>query len=128
MVFQKVANFLIVDDSRIMRSMIKNCVSQIPQIEEVLFHDAANGVEAYMTLQTEDIDMILLDWNMPRLNGIELLKKLRSEKKFKRIPIIMITSEAAKYNIVEAVKEGVDDYIIKPFRESVLMNKIRKHI
>ncbi|MBI9100680.1 MAG: response regulator, partial [Spirochaetaceae bacterium] len=71
-----------------------------------------------------DIDILLVDWNMPQLNGLDLVKKLRSHNKYVKLPIIMITSEAAKYNVIEAVKAGVNDYLIKPIGDLALLRKI----
>jgi two-component system chemotaxis response regulator CheY len=69
---------------------------------------------------------MLLDWNMPQLNGLELVKKIRNDAKFSALPVIMITSEAAKYNVIEAVKAGVSDYLIKPVNEKSLMEKLKR--
>jgi two-component system chemotaxis response regulator CheY len=72
------------------------------------------------------VDLVLLDWNMPKLNGLELVKKLRAMEQFQNLPIIMITSEAAKYNVIEAIKEGVNDYLVKPVSERGLLAKIKR--
>lgn len=116
---------LVVDDSRIMRNIVKNCVSggQLPPSE---FMEAPDGRQALEIIERDPPDLLLLDWNMPNLNGIELVKMLRSKDRFKSLPIIMITSEAAKYNVIEAVKAGVNDYVIKPVSESFLIDKIKK--
>lgn len=116
---------LVVDDSRIMRNIVKNCVSggQLPSSE---FFEAADGKQALEIIEKEQLDLVLLDWNMPNLNGIELVKLLRGKERFKLLPIIMITSEAAKYNVIEAVKAGVNDYVIKPVSEAFLIDKIKK--
>jgi two-component system chemotaxis response regulator CheY len=116
---------LVVDDSRIMRNIVKNCVGggQLPPSE---FFEAADGRQALEIIEREQLDLVLLDWNMPNLNGIELVKMLRGREKYKLLPIIMITSEAAKYNVIEAVKAGVNDYVIKPVSENFLVEKIKK--
>ena len=113
---------LVVDDSRIMRNIVKNTVSslKIP----CQFLEADNGKNAYQLLQTNKVSLIFLDWNMPEMNGLEFLKKVRSMPDYANIPIIMVTSEAAKYNVSEAFQNGATDYIIKPVREKVLMEKI----
>ncbi len=117
-------NILVVDDSRIMRNIVKNSLTSSKRFQEVNFHEAGDGVEAFAILEKHKIQLLLLDWNMPRLNGLDLVKKLRADPRFDRLPIIMITSEAAKYNVIEAVKAGVNDYLIKPVSEKSLMEKI----
>ncbi|MBN1798924.1 MAG: response regulator [Spirochaetales bacterium] len=116
---------LVVDDSRIMRNIIKNTLQYLHQPDDE-YVDAADGVEALEILMHNHIDLLLLDWNMPRLNGLELVKKLRSMEQFVHLPIIMITSEAAKYNVIEAIKEGVNDYLVKPVTERGLLSKIKR--
>ena len=118
---------LVVDDSRIMRNIVKNTLKSMYNIEEG-FVEASNGEEAWSILQSSQIDLVLLDWNMPLLNGIDLLRRLRAIDKYKTLPIIMVTSEAAKYNVVEAVKAGINDYLIKPVTEKNLYEKVRKYL
>ncbi len=116
---------LVVDDSRIMRNIIKNTLQYMHQKEDE-YLEAADGVEALEILLHNHIDLLLLDWNMPRLNGLELVKKLRNIEQFVNLPIIMVTSEAAKYNVIEAIKEGVNDYLVKPVSERGLLSKIKR--
>jgi two-component system chemotaxis response regulator CheY len=113
---------LVVDDSRIMRNIVKNTFSslKIP----CQFLEAGNGKIAYNLLETNKVSLVFLDWNMPEMNGLEFLKKVRSMPDYANIPIIMVTSEAAKYNVSEAFQNGATDYIVKPVRENVLMQKI----
>ena len=113
---------LVVDDSRIMRNIVKNTFAtmKIP----CQFLEAENGKTAYQVLETNHIDLVLLDWNMPEMDGMEFLKKIRSMPNYKTLPIIMVTSESAKYNVVEALQNGATDYIIKPIREKVFMEKL----
>ena len=117
---------LVVDDSRIMRNIIKNSLLAIRRFADADYLDAADGAEALKILEQQTINLLLLDWNMPKLNGLELVKKLRAEQRYDRLPIIMITSEAAKYNVIEAVKAGVNDYLIKPVSERTLLEKIER--
>ena len=117
-------DILVVDDSRIMRNIVKNSLSQ-DKNQFFNFVEASNGADAFNILEREHIDLLLLDWNMPQLNGLDLVKKLRSNDKFTKLPIIMITSEAAKYNVIEAVKAGVNDYLIKPIADKDLIKKIK---
>ncbi len=116
---------LIVDDSRIMRNIVKNTLKALKFPEEI-FLEAQDGRQAWELLEAHDVNLLLLDWNMPMLNGIDLVKKLRSVAKFQKLPIIMITSEAAKYSVIEAVKAGVSDYLVKPVTEKGLEEKIRR--
>jgi two-component system chemotaxis response regulator CheY len=117
-------NVMVIDDSRIMRNIVKNIFAglKIP----CSYFEAEDGVQALKTLAAEKIDLILLDWNMPNLSGIEFLKKVRAMDQYKKIPVIMVTSEAARLNVVEAVKAGVTAYITKPITEKVFLDKISK--
>lgn len=117
---------LVVDDSRIMRNIIKNSLAQIPRFAGVDYLEAGDGTEAWRVLEAKAVDLLLLDWNMPLLNGIELVKRIRSDARFKALPIVMITSEAAKYNVIEAVKAGVNDYLVKPVSDRSLLEKIER--
>jgi two-component system chemotaxis response regulator CheY len=117
---------LVVDDSRIMRNIIKNSLTQIPRFSNVDILEAGDGTEAWRILESKAIDLLLLDWNMPLLNGIELVKRMRKDDRFKALPIVMITSEAAKYNVIEAVKAGVNDYLVKPVSDRSLLEKIER--
>ncbi len=116
---------LIVDDSRIMRNIVKNTLKSLRYPEDV-FLEAPDGQVAWQILEAQEITLLLVDWNMPTLNGLELVKKLRANAKHQKLPIIMITSEAAKYNVIEAVKAGVSDYLVKPVTEKGLEEKIRR--
>ncbi len=105
-------NVLVVDDSRIMRNIVKNTFSTLDV--PCVFYEAANGKEALSVLEKNDINLVFLDWNMPQLSGLGFLKEVRANKKYENLPIIMVTSEAAKYNVIEALKSGVTAYLIKP--------------
>jgi two-component system chemotaxis response regulator CheY len=115
---------MIVDDSRIMRNIVRNTFELLKIPSKYL--EATNGDEALKLLPTQQIDLILLDWNMPGLSGIDFLKKVRAMEQYKTIPIIMVTSEAAKLNVVEAIKSGVTAYITKPIDDKVFMDKMSK--
>jgi len=116
---------LIVDDSRIMRNIVKNTLKALHYPADI-FLEASDGNQAWEILSANEVDLLLLDWNMPALNGLDLVKKLRAVAKFQALPIIMITSEAAKYSVIEAVKAGVSDYLVKPVSEKGLEEKIRR--
>ncbi|MDR1030956.1 MAG: response regulator [Treponema sp.] len=120
----KMKTVLVVDDSRIMRNIVKNTFSlmKIP----CQFIEASNGQEALLQLQSHKINLVLLDWNMPQLSGIDFLKQARAQPEYAKLPIIMITSEAAKYNVIEALKAGATDYIIKPVNERNFRDKLAK--
>lgn len=119
-------NILVVDDSRIMRNIVKNTVTTHRLLKGSDFFEAGDGVGALDVLEHARIDLLLLDWNMPRLNGLDLVKELRQRKQYAKLPIVMITSEAAKYNVIEAVKAGVSDYLVKPVSEKALLDKIKR--
>lgn len=116
-------NILIVDDSRIIRNVVKNVLEEIGVSNENIF-DAPDGNVALEIVDKNPIDMLLVDWNMPNLNGLDLVRILRGRELYKKTPIIMITSEAARYNIMEAIKAGVTDYVVKPVSGVVLKKKL----
>jgi two-component system chemotaxis response regulator CheY len=107
-----------------MRNIVKNTFSELNIPCE--FIEAENGKEALMMLQSHRVHLILLDWNMPQLSGLDFLRKIRALPLYKDLPIIMITSEAAKYNVIEALKNGATDYIIKPVSERIFLEKLTK--
>ena len=113
---------MVVDDSRIMRNIVKNTfdLMKIP----VHYLEAGDGKQALDLLAGNKVDLILLDWNMPNLLGIDFLKLIKSKEEYKNIPVIMVTSEAAKFNVIEAVKAGVTAYITKPINDKVFMEKV----
>ncbi len=113
---------LVVDDSRLMRTMIKSALRNL-NIDGT-FIEASNGAEALHLLESNPIDLVLLDWNMPLLSGLDFLKKVREQDAYKTLPIVMITSEAARYNVVEAVKHGVTAYLVKPINQEAFEKTI----
>jgi len=115
---------MVVDDSRIMRNTVKGVFSGMGL--SCVYIEAADGEEALAQLSVFPVDIILLDWNMPRLSGIDFLKKVRAMDKYKSLPIIMVTSEAAKFNVIEALKNGATDYITKPISLDLFKAKIVK--
>ena len=96
-------------------------------INDADMFEAEDGAKALQIAESEDIDLFMVDWNMPRLDGLSLVKKLRTMDEYRETPIIMITSEAAKYNVVEAIKAGVTNYIVKPVKGDVIWEKIGKY-
>jgi two-component system chemotaxis response regulator CheY len=115
---------MVVDDSRIMRNTVKGVFAGLGVT--CTFVEANDGEEALMQLDMYPIDLVLLDWNMPKLSGIDFLKKVRSMDNYKTLPIIMVTSEAAKFNVIEALKNGATDYITKPINLDLFKEKITK--
>ena len=113
---------LVVDDSSTMRRNIKNTLQRLGH-EQIL--EAEHGVEAWGLLtQHADIDVLITDWNMPEMNGLELVKKVRAEAKYADMPIIMVTTEGGKAEVITALKAGVNNYIVKPFTPQVLKEKL----
>ena len=115
---------LVVDDSRIMRTIVKSHFSELRIPCNYL--EAEDGEKALDMLWKNPVDLILLDWNMPKLLGIEFLKKVRSMETYKNLPIIMVTSEKARYNVIEALKMGATDYIVKPINAKIFGEKVSK--
>ncbi|TAL37016.1 MAG: response regulator [Spirochaetes bacterium] len=118
---------LVVDDSQIMRNILKNVIHE-KRIKGGEILEAPNGQEAFLIMEDQTIDVLFVDWNMPELNGLELVKLLRERDKYKNLPILMVTAEAAKYNVMEAIKAGVTDYITKPITGPTLLKKIDKYL
>ena len=105
-----------------MRNIIKNIFTELKIPCEFL--EAPDGKQAIQILETNNVDLVFLDWNMPEMDGMEFLRKARSIPGCANLPIIMITSEAARYNVVEALQNGATDYIVKPVSEKVFKEKV----
>jgi len=116
---------LIVDDSRIQRNIIRSGLQERFGHNVKLF-EAGDGLAGEQMIETLIPDLVLMDWNMPNLNGLELVKRIRNHNVHKKMPIIMITSESARYNVIEAVKAGVNDYVVKPVSAPALIAKIER--
>ncbi len=118
----EILKILIVDDSSTMRRIIRNTLQRLGY-EDIL--EAEHGVEAWGKLDSNDTTGVLItDWNMPEMNGLDLVKKVRSDGRFKDLPIIMITTEGGKAEVITALKAGVNNYIVKPFTPQVLKEKL----
>jgi len=114
---------LVVDDSSTMRRIIVNTLARLGYKDVV---QGADGVEAWDAMQANpDIGVVITDWNMPNMNGLELVKKIRAEEKYVDIPIIMVTTEGGKAEVITALKAGVNNYIVKPFTPQVLKEKLQ---
>jgi len=118
---------LIIDDSGVMRRIHKNTLIENKIPEEALI-EAADGQEALQLASQNDITLFLVDWNMPKLDGLEFVERLRNTERYKTTPIIMVTSEAAKYNVIQAITAGVTDYVVKPIQGSILWDKVSNYI
>ena len=113
---------LVVDDSSTMRRIIKNTLARLGY-KDIL--EGADGVEGWNQMDSNpDIEMLITDWNMPEMNGLELVKKVRADARFKDVPIIMVTTEGGKGEVITALKAGVNNYIVKPFTPQVLKEKL----
>jgi len=114
---------LVVDDFATMRRIVKNILTQFGFKNIV---EADDGSTALEILKQDRIDLVVSDWNMPKMTGLELLKAVRSDPALASIPFIMVTAEAQQENIIQAVKAKVSQYIVKPFTAETLGEKINK--
>ena len=112
---------LVVDDFATMRQIVKRSLGALGYHNIV---EAADGVDALDKLEHEQFSFIISDWNMPKMMGIDFLKAVRGNEKFKGIPFLMVTAEAKRENIIEAAKAGVSQYIVKPFTVESLQEKM----
>lgn len=124
--FKPRTKFLIVDDFATMRKIIKKIIADLGYDNVV---EAVDGVEAYKLLiehstSKEPFEYVIADWNMPNMSGLELLKKCRSEEAFKKIPIMFVTAEGEQAQILEALREGVNEYVVKPFTREKIKEKL----
>lgn len=125
MAVNKNMRILVVDDFLTMRRIIINLLRQLGFNNVV---EAADGKQALERVHEEPIDLIVSDWNMPNMTGIEFLKHVRADEKTKKIPFIMVTAEGKKENVIAAVHAGVSNYIVKPFNAATLKEKMVKVI
>ena len=117
---------LVVDDFATMRKIVKNVLRQI-DITNVT--EAENGRQALEILKREgDFELIVSDWIMPEMTGIEFLKACKDDESVREIPFVMVTAEAQKDSVIEAIKGGVDNYIVKPFTPDKLQDAIQKAV
>ncbi|EPE3832008.1 chemotaxis response regulator CheY [Morganella morganii] len=116
-------NFLVVDDFPTMRRIVRNLLKELGynKIEE-----AEDGVDALEKIRAGQIDFVVADWNMPNMDGLELLKTIRADDALKHIPVMMVTAEAKKENIIAAAQAGASGYVVKPFTAAILEEKLNK--
>ncbi len=124
MSFDTKMKVLVVDDFSTMRRIVKNILKQLgfERMEE-----AEDGQQAYNKLTGEGgFQFVVSDWNMPNMDGLDLLKKVRANQELKDLPFLMVTAEAEKHKVIEAIKAGVSNYVVKPFTAEVLKEKLDK--
>lgn len=114
---------LIVDDFATMRRILKNILTQIGFSN---LYEASDGKNALKVLKNQKIDLIMCDWNMPIMTGLDLLNIVRGDDELKSIPFVMVTAEAQKENIIQAVQAGVNNYVVKPFTTETITQKLEK--
>lgn len=115
--------FLVVDDFSTMRRIVRNLLKELgfSNVQE-----AEDGVNALNKLRAEAFDFVVSDWNMPNMTGIELLRAIRADEKLKHLPVLMVTAEAKRENIIEAAQAGASGYVVKPFTAGTLDEKLKK--
>ncbi|NLC99834.1 MAG: response regulator, partial [Gammaproteobacteria bacterium] len=115
---------LVVDDALFIRDLLKKSLrAYFPGIQ---IEEAVNGLKAKQILSNQSFDLILCDWEMPEMSGLELLEWFRQQPQFKTVPFIMVTSRGDKENVVQAIQAGVTDYVGKPFTQEQLTSKVTK--
>lgn len=123
MAVDKNMRILVVDDFHTMRRIVINLLKQLGFSNVV---EATDGREALDKVHSDKIDLVVSDWNMPNMTGIEFLKELRADEKYKALPFIMVTAEGKKENVIAAVHAGVSNYVVKPFNAATLKEKLTK--
>lgn len=115
--------FLVVDDFSTMRRIVRNLLKELGfnNVQE-----AEDGIDALAKLRADKFDFVVSDWNMPNMTGIELLREIRADANLKHLPVLMVTAEAKKENIIEAAKAGASGYVVKPFTAATLDEKLKK--
>lgn len=114
--------FLVVDDFSTMRRIVRNLLKELGFVN---VQEAEDGVDALNRLRSEEFDFVISDWNMPNMTGIELLRTIRSDAKLEHLPVLMVTAEAKRENIIEAAQAGANGYIVKPFTAATLDKKLK---
>jgi len=114
--------FLVVDDFSTMRRIVRNLLKELGFSN---VHEAEDGVDALKKLRAESFDFVVSDWNMPNMTGIDLLREIRKDNALKHLPVLMVTAEAKKENIIEAAQAGASGYVVKPFTSVTLDEKLQ---
>ena len=123
MAFNPDMDVLIVDDATSMRRIVRGLLRELGFKN---MREAENGQVALDCLKRKKADFVVADWNMPVMTGIELLRAIRADETLKSLPVLMVTAEAKQENIVEAIRAGVSNYIVKPFNAATLLEKLNK--
>ena len=115
--------FLVVDDFSTMRRIVRNLLKELgfANVDE-----AEDGVAALSKVRSTNFDFVVSDWNMPNMTGLDLLKEIRGDANLKHLPVLMVTAEAKKENIISAAQAGASGYIVKPFTAATLEEKLNK--
>jgi two-component system chemotaxis response regulator CheY len=123
--FDPTTRVLVVDDMMTMRKIVAKACKDIGFADIV---EAADGQKAWEAIQsaTPAIGLVISDWNMPNCTGLDLLKRVRADGRFKKVPFILLTAESEGHQVAEAVKTGVDNYIVKPFTPELLQRKLEE--
>ena len=114
---------LVVDDFSTMRKIVKNVLKQLGYNN---INEAEDGAQGYTKLKNNTFNFVVSDWNMPNMDGLEMLKKIRSDPELKNLPVLMVTAEAEKDKVITAIKAGVNNYIVKPFTAETLKQKMEQ--
>jgi two-component system chemotaxis response regulator CheY len=117
----KEIKILLVDDQPLIRKIVRDILAQLGYMN---VEEAENGQDALAKLRMKKFDLIFLDWNMPVMQGIDVLRELRKMPAYKDTPVIMLTAEAEKEKVLTAIQEGVTNYIVKPFKPATLKEKL----
>ncbi len=115
--------FLVVDDFSTMRRIVRNLLKDLGFVN---VDEAEDGVIALQKLKTGGFEFVVSDWNMPNMDGLTLLKSIRADADLKTLPVLMVTAEAKKENIVAAAQAGANGYVVKPFTAATLDEKLNK--
>jgi len=116
---------MVVDDFSTMRRIVRKILKDL-QFRDII--EAENGLAALRLLESNKVDLIVSDWNMPTMTGLELLKRVRADERLKGVPFLMVTAEAQKENIIEAIQAKVSNYVVKPFSPAAFAEKLAKII
>lgn len=115
--------FLIVDDFSTMRRIVRNLLKELGYAN---VDEAEDGAMALSKLKNENFDFVISDWNMPNMDGLEMLKNIRADNAIGKLPVLMVTAEAKKENIIAAAQAGANGYVVKPFTAATLDEKLSK--
>lgn len=115
--------FLVVDDFSTMRRIVRNLLKELGYSN---VDEAEDGAMALQKLKNENFDFVISDWNMPNMDGLEMLKQIRADAAIAKLPVLMVTAEAKKENIIAAAQAGASGYVVKPFTAATLDEKLGK--